>query len=88
MWDFAVREDRRPDAEGADVLVVVDGDRLLEAAADFTVEPAKALDTTRPLSTVRFSGGEELDGRPPRAWHAIAVMAAAESVGVAARMTA
>ena len=54
-----------------------------------TIEPAKALDTTRPLFTVRLDGaeGEELSGDFGRAWHAIAVMAAAESVGVAARVT-
>ena len=58
-------------------------------ASDATIEPARALDATRPLFTVRFDGapGEELDGDFGRAWHAIAVMAAAESVGVAARVT-
>ena len=60
------------------------------SASDATIEPARAMDTTRPLFTVRFDGatGEELSGDHfGRAWHAIAVMAAAESVGVAARVT-
>ena len=54
-----------------------------------TIEPARALDPTRPLFTVRAEGGgEELTRRRLRPrWHAVAVMAAAESVGVAARVT-
>ena len=53
------------------------------------IEPARALDSTRPLFTVRLDGapGTELSGDFGRGWHAIAVMAAAESVGVAARVT-
>ncbi len=38
--------------------------------------------------TLDGAPGEELSGDWGRAWHAIAVMAAAESVGVAARVTA
>ena len=76
-----------PNADVADVIVVKDGERVL-AVSDATVEPARALDTTRPLFTVRYEGGEELGGDFARAWNAIAVMAAAESVGVAARVTA
>ena len=52
-----------------------------------SIEPARALDATRPLFTValRRRAGEELAGDHfGRAWHAIAVAAAAESVGVAA----
>jgi alkylation response protein AidB-like acyl-CoA dehydrogenase len=79
-----------PNADVADVLVVTaeGGRHFLVQAADATIEPARALDPTRPLFTVRFDGtpGEELEGDFGRAWHAIAVMAAAESVGVAARL--
>ena len=67
--------------------VVTRGGRPSRSASDATIEPARALDPTRPLFTVRFDGGEELTGDFGRAWHAIAVMAAAESVGVAARVT-
>jgi alkylation response protein AidB-like acyl-CoA dehydrogenase len=77
-----------PNADVADTIVVKDGDRVLAVpAAQATIEPARALDPTRPLFTVRFDGGEELSGDFERASRAIAVMAAAESVGVAARVT-
>jgi alkylation response protein AidB-like acyl-CoA dehydrogenase len=77
-----------PNADVADTIIVKDGDRVLAVrAADATIEPAPALDATRPLFTVSFEGGEALSGDFERAWHAIAVMAAAESVGVAARVT-
>jgi len=75
-----------PFAAGADTIVVADGDRVF-AATDATVEPAPALDPTRPLYSVRASGGEELSV-DERAWHGCYVAAAAESVGVAARVTA
>ena len=55
-----------------------------------TIEPARALDTTRPLFTVTLDNppATEITGDHfGRAWHATAVMAAAESVGVAARVT-
>ena len=82
-----------PAADVADTLVVTaeGGRHFAVAASDAAIEPARALDTTRPLFTVRFDGapGEEITGTDfSRAWHAIAVMAAAESVGVAARVTA
>jgi alkylation response protein AidB-like acyl-CoA dehydrogenase len=81
-----------PHADVADTLVVTaeGGRHFAVAAADAAIEPARALDPTRPLFTVRLDGapGEELGGDVARAWHAIAVMAAAESVGVAARVTA
>jgi alkylation response protein AidB-like acyl-CoA dehydrogenase len=77
-----------PFAEGADTIVVKDGDRVLSvAASDATIEPVQALDPTRPLFTVRFDGGDEI-AADDRAWHACYVAAAAESVGVAARVTA
>jgi alkylation response protein AidB-like acyl-CoA dehydrogenase len=82
-----------PNADVADTLVVTaeGGRHFAVAAADAVIEPAAALDTTRPLFTVRLDGapGEEItDTDFSHAWHAIAVMAAAESVGVAARVTA
>jgi alkylation response protein AidB-like acyl-CoA dehydrogenase len=80
-----------PNADVADTIVVTaqGGRHFAVRADDATIEPARALDPTRPLFTVRLVGapGEELDGDFGDAWHAIAVMAAAESVGVAARVT-
>ena len=81
-----------PNADVADTIVVTaEGGRHFAVRAEAaTIEPARALDATRPLFTVRFDGtpGEELLGEHfGRAWHAIAVMAAAESVGVAARVS-
>jgi len=80
-----------PNGDVADVIVVTaaGGRHFAVRASDATIEPARALDATRPLFTVRLDGapGEELPGDFGRAWHAIAVMAAAESVGVAARVT-
>ena len=77
-----------PNADGADTIVVRDGDRVIAVPASAaTIEPVRALDPTRPLFTVRVSGGEQI-GVDDRAWHACAVAAAAESVGVAARVTA
>jgi alkylation response protein AidB-like acyl-CoA dehydrogenase len=80
-----------PNADVADTLIVTaeGGRHFAVAASDATIEPAKALDPTRPLFTVTLDGalGVELEGDFGRAWHAIAVMAAAESVGVAARVT-
>jgi len=82
-----------PHADLADTLVVTaeGGRHFAVAASDAVIEPARALDPARPLFTVRFDGtpGEEIGGTDfSKAWHAIAVMAAAESVGVAARVTA
>jgi len=80
-----------PNADVADTIVVTaaGGRHFAVPAGDAAIEPARALDPTRPLFTVRLDGapGEELSGDFSRAWHAIAVMAAAESVGVAARVT-
>jgi len=80
-----------PDAAAADWIVVCgEGSRAWLVAADadgVTVEPARALDHTRRLATVRLEGvdGEPLEGDPERAIQRIAVAAAAESVGVAQR---
>lgn len=88
MWDGeAGAKIAVPFAEGADTIVVKDGDRVF-ATTEAEVEPARALDPTRPLYTVRASGGEEITGdHLERAWHAIYVATAAESVGVATRVT-
>jgi len=81
-----------PDAASAGLIVVTaDGGRHFAVdAADVEIEPVETLDTTRRLYTVRLDGppGEELSGDAHafgRAWHAIAVMTAAESVGLAQR---
>jgi alkylation response protein AidB-like acyl-CoA dehydrogenase len=81
-----------PDAAAADLIVVTaDGGRhFVVDAADVEIEPAETLDTTRRLYTVTLDGpaAEELTGDHAafsRAWHAIAVMTAADSVGVAQR---
>src|SRR4051794_14948585 len=80
-----------PDAATAELLVVTaaGGRHFAVEPSEVTIEPARALDATRPLSTVRFDGarGDELAGNFSRAWHATAVVAAAEAVGVAARVT-
>jgi alkylation response protein AidB-like acyl-CoA dehydrogenase len=81
-----------PNADVADTIIVTaaGGRHFAVAASDVTVEPARALDATRPLFTVRLDGpdAQELTGEHfGHAWHAIAVMSAAESVGVAARVT-
>jgi alkylation response protein AidB-like acyl-CoA dehydrogenase len=93
MWgDVDVRDGRLtgekiavPNADVADTIVVTAGDRLF-AVTGAEVEPARALDATRPLFTVRLDGtpAEEL---PPRSWNPVYVAAAAEAVGVAARVT-
>jgi len=76
-----------PNADVADTIIVRDGERVFAvSASEAQIEPARALDATRPLFTVRASGGEEISP-DPKAWNAIAIMAAAESVGVGARVT-
>ena len=79
-----------PDAAAADVLVVTaaEGRHFVVDPGDVEIEPVETLDTTRRLYTVRLDGpaAEELTGEDlGRAWHAIAVMTTAESVGLAQR---
>ncbi len=82
-----------PDAASADLLVVTAerGRHFVVDPADVEIEPVETLDTTRRLYTVTLDGpeGEELTEAAEhafgRAWHAIAVMTAAESVGLAQR---
>ena len=78
-----------PDAAAADVIVVTaaEGRHFVVDAADCEITPVETLDTTRRLYTVTLDGPDavELSGDFSRAWHAIAVMTAAESVGVGQR---
>jgi alkylation response protein AidB-like acyl-CoA dehydrogenase len=81
-----------PDAAAADVLVVTaeGGRHFAVDPGDVEISQVETLDTTRRMYTVRLDGpsGDELTGDHDafsRAWHAIAVMAAAESVGLAQR---
>ena len=79
-----------PDAAAADLIVVTaaGGRHFVVDAGDVEIEPVETLDTTRRLYTVRLDGppAEELSGGDfSRAWHAIAVMTAAESVGLGQR---
>ena len=80
------------DAAAADLIVVTaeGGRHFVVDAGDVETEPVETLDTTRRLYTVRLDGpeAEELTGDHDafsRAWHAIAVMTAAESVGLGQR---
>jgi alkylation response protein AidB-like acyl-CoA dehydrogenase len=74
-----------PDADGADVVVVRDGERWALAEAT-TAEPVEALDPTRRLWRVRADSElEPLPGDGARAQDVVAVALAAESVGVARR---
>jgi alkylation response protein AidB-like acyl-CoA dehydrogenase len=74
-----------PDADGADVIVVLEKDAWA-LATDTSAEAVEALDTTRRLWRVR-AGGEldPLPGEGARAYDVVAVALAAESVGVARR---
>jgi alkylation response protein AidB-like acyl-CoA dehydrogenase len=74
-----------PDADGADVLVVRDGERWA-LAHDARAEAVEALDPTRRLWRVRSEGElEPLAGDAARAGDIAAAALAAESVGVARR---
>jgi alkylation response protein AidB-like acyl-CoA dehydrogenase len=74
-----------PDADGADVIVVLENDSWA-LATDTSAEPVEALDSTRRLWRVRAGGElEPLRGEGERAYDIVAVALAAESVGVARR---
>jgi alkylation response protein AidB-like acyl-CoA dehydrogenase len=74
-----------PDADGADVVVVRDGEGWALAEGP-SAEPVEALDPTRRLWRVRADGAlDRLPGDAARAADVIAVALAAESVGVARR---
>jgi alkylation response protein AidB-like acyl-CoA dehydrogenase len=74
-----------PDADGADVIVVLENDAWA-LATDTSAETVEALDATRRLWRVRAGGElEPLAGEGTRAYDVVAVALAAESVGVARR---
>jgi len=75
-----------PDADSAEVIVLLEGDSgtVLEASAA-EVEPFTTIDLTRRFGRVRAGGGEPLAGDPGPARDRIAVVVAAELVGVAQR---
>ena len=55
--DVCRRQDRGAERDVADTLVVTaEGGRTSRSGRDATIEPARALDATRPLFTVRFDG--------------------------------
>jgi alkylation response protein AidB-like acyl-CoA dehydrogenase len=74
-----------PDAEGAEVIVLLtaDGGQAMEAATA-EIEPIETIDVTRRFAAVRADGGDPLhgDGDAP---HRIAAAIAAELTGVAQR---
>ena len=75
-----------PDADSADVIVVLDGDAgSLVEAREAEVEPLATIDLTRRYGRVRANGGEALPGEVGPALERIAVAVAAELVGVAQR---
>ena len=75
-----------PDADGAEVIVLVttDGARVVEAS-DADIEPADTIDATRRFATVRADGGDPLQGDGGDGPHRIAAAIAAELTGVAQR---
>jgi alkylation response protein AidB-like acyl-CoA dehydrogenase len=74
-----------PDADGADVIVLIDGDELrVVAAGEADVEPVDAIDPTRRHARVT-AAGEPLAGDSAAAIDRAAVAVAAELVGVAQR---
>jgi alkylation response protein AidB-like acyl-CoA dehydrogenase len=75
-----------PDADSAEVIVLLDGDSgTVSEAASTEVEPVETMDLTRRFGRVRASGGEPLAGDPTPARDRIAVALAAELVGVGQR---
>jgi alkylation response protein AidB-like acyl-CoA dehydrogenase len=75
-----------PDADSAEVIVLLEGDSgtVIEAGSA-EVEPFKTIDLTRRFGRVRANGGEPLAGDPGPARDRMAVVLAAELVGVAQR---
>jgi alkylation response protein AidB-like acyl-CoA dehydrogenase len=75
-----------PDADGAEVIVLLDTDgaRVVEASAA-EVEPADTIDATRRFATVRADVGEPLQGDGGDGPHRIAAAISAELTGVAQR---
>jgi alkylation response protein AidB-like acyl-CoA dehydrogenase len=75
-----------PDAAGADVLLLLDGDGgcVLLESSDATVEPVETIDPTRPYADVAGEG-EPLPGDVAPALDQLLVVTAAELVGVSQR---
>jgi alkylation response protein AidB-like acyl-CoA dehydrogenase len=75
-----------PDAELADVIVIVDGDSaVLVETPDAAIERVKTIDDTRPYSRVSASGGDSLPGDVAGGLDRVAVAISGEIVGVAQR---
>jgi alkylation response protein AidB-like acyl-CoA dehydrogenase len=75
-----------PDAEGAAVLVLNDGDRaVVVAAGDADIEPVELIDATRSFASVSASGGDPLRGDVEAAADRSVVALAAELTGIAQR---
>jgi len=75
-----------PDAVGAAVLVLTDGDRAtLVEAGDAEIEPVELVDATRLYARVPHSGGDPLPGNAAAAADRSLVALAAELTGIAQR---
>ena len=76
-----------PDAEGAEAIVLFDsaGAVLLADGGAAGIEPVETIDATRSYARVDASGGEPLPGDAAAARDRIAVIVAAELVGLAQR---
>ena len=75
-----------PDAEGAAVIVLPEGDgvRLVEAD-DATTDPVELIDSTRAYAEVSAAGGDTMPGEPAGGVDRVAIAVAAELTGVAQR---
>ena len=75
-----------PDAQGAAVLVLNDGDgAVVVEAGDAAIEPVELVDATRSYARVSASGGERLPGEVEAAADRSLVALAAELTGIAQR---
>jgi alkylation response protein AidB-like acyl-CoA dehydrogenase len=75
-----------PDADGASVLVLNDGDRAVAVGAeDAEIDPVQLIDATRSYSRVSATGGDALPGDVEAAADRSVVALAAELTGVAQR---
>jgi alkylation response protein AidB-like acyl-CoA dehydrogenase len=75
-----------PDAEGAAVIVLVQGDRAtVVEAGDATIEPIETIDATRSYARVTSNGGETLDGSVEAGLDRSEAVLSAELTGIAQR---
>jgi alkylation response protein AidB-like acyl-CoA dehydrogenase len=75
-----------PDAEGASVIVLIDGDgATLVEPGDAQVQRVETIDDTRPFARVRADGGDQLPGDVAGGLDRIAVAVSGELVGVSQR---